>query len=148
MKKLMYTLMVGAVSLGMTLGTARAQERAKDELDSRAQSVNDLASRHGGMRDAIHNVSIETGVPEGQLQKMRDSHPDAGAAGLLIASVIADNAKGSPERYLSQHQNGRGWASIARENSVPLDKINVKLGNLERELNGMPATGRDRSRNY
>ncbi len=147
MKKLMYTLMVGAVSLGMTAGTVRAQERAKDELETRAQTVNQLADRHGGIKDAIRDVSVETGVPEGQLQKMHDSHPDAGAAGLLIACVMADNTKGSPEKYLTQHVNGRGWASIARDNNVPLDKINVKLDNLQHELGGMPATGRDKGRN-
>ena len=41
----------------------RADERSKDELDSRAHTVNALADRHGGMKDAIHDVSVETGVP-------------------------------------------------------------------------------------
>ena len=88
-----------------------------------------------------------------QLQKMRDQHPDAGAAGLMIACVIADNAKGSPEGYLNRHVNGKGWASIARDNNVPLEKINQRLDKLQRDLEGttgssrdLPATGRDRSR--
>jgi hypothetical protein len=69
-----------------------------------------------------------------QLQRMRDAHPDAGAAGLMIACVIADNAKGSPETYLSRHINGKGWAAIARDNNVPLEKINVRLDKLEKSL--------------
>lgn len=130
------------MSLGISLSIANGQQSEKDELNTRAHDVNALADRHGGMRDAIHDVSVETGVPEEQLQKMHRSHPDAGPAGLLIASVLADNTKERPERFLSAHENGRGWASIARENSVPLEKINTKLDNLEHELNrGLPATG-------
>lgn len=139
----MYTLLVATVSLGVTTNLARAQERAeRQELDSRAQTVNDLASRRGGTRDALHDVSVETGVPLERVQRMHDEHPNAGAAGIMIACVMADNTKGSPNRYLDQHKNGRSWASIARENNVPLEKINAKLDNLERELNqSLPATG-------
>lgn len=153
MKKLMYSLLVATVSLGLSAGLARGQSRAaeKDELEIRAHDVNALADKHGGMKEAVHSVSVETGVPQEQLQKMRDQHPDAGAAGLMIACVIADNAKGSPEGYLNRHVNGKGWAAIARDNNVPLDKINVRLDKLQRALEGtvgstrdLPATGRDR----
>jgi len=147
MRKLIYSLLVATVSLGLTAGVARAQT-AKDALENRAHSVNALADRHGGMKDAIHDVSVETGVPMEKLQRMHDQHPDAGPAGLLIASVIADNAKGSPEQYLSRHVNGKGWAAIARENNVPIEKIDNKLGNLERELGGVSPTGRGRSHQY
>jgi hypothetical protein len=153
MRKLMYSLLVATVSLGLTAGLARGEDRGsqKDELDSRANDVNALADKHGGMREAVHSVSVETGVPLDQLQKMRDQHPDAGAAGIMIACVIADNAKGKPEAYLSRHVNGKGWAAIARDNNVPLDKINVRLDKLQHDLEGtpehnLPATGRDRGR--
>ena len=154
MRRLMYSLLVATVSLGLTAGIARAQGSQKDELESRARDVNALADRHGGFKEAIHSVSVETGVPVEQLQRMHDQHPDAGAAGLMIASVIADNAKGSPEGYLNRHVNGKGWAAIALENNVPLDKINVRLDKLQRDLEGttggydrnMPATGRERGR--
>lgn len=146
MKKMIFTLLVATVSLGLTANLARGQERQreKDELDNRAQTVNSLAEKHGGMKDALHSVSVETGVPIERVQKMHEEHPNAGAAGIMIACVIADNTKGSPDRFLSEHQNGKGWASIARENSVPLEKINGKLDNLEHELNGLPATGAPR----
>lgn len=144
MRKFIYSLLVAGVSLGLSVKVASAQE--KKELDTRAQDVNALADRHGGMRDAIHDVSVETGVPEGQLQRMHDAHPDAGPAGLLIASVLADNTKEKPERFLSQRTSGKSWASMARENNVPLEKINAKLDNLERELNSLPATGREGGR--
>jgi hypothetical protein len=151
MRKFIYSLLMATVTLGLSASLASGQERRgeKRELDARAHDVNALADRHGGMRDALHDVSVETGVPERELQRMHDAHPDAGPAGLLIASVMADNTKDRPERFLNQHVNGRGWASIARENNVPLDKINTKLDNLERELNGsLPATGRFRGREY
>lgn len=139
----MYTLMAAVVSLGLTAGMARGQS-AKDELDARAHNVNALADKHGGMKQAIHDVSVETGVSEGELQRMHDAHSDVGAAGLLIACVLADNTKKSPEQFLSHHVNGKGWAALAHDNNVPIDKINRKLDNLERELNGYTPTGRDR----
>ncbi len=145
MRRLMYYLVLAIMSLGLNV---RAQQRAaeKDELETRAHSVNALADKHGGMKEAVHDVSVETGVPVEQIQKMRDQHPDAGAAGVMIACVISDNAKGSPEVYLSRHVNGKGWAAIARDNNVPLDKINARLDKLEHDLgsNALPATGRDR----
>jgi hypothetical protein len=155
MRKFMYSLLVAAVSLGLNAGMARGQGKAaqKDELESRAQTVNSLADKNGGMKEAIHDVSVETGVPQEQLQKMHDQHPDAGAGGLMIACVMADNAKGSPESYLSRHINGKGWGAIARDSNVPLEKINDRLAKLERDLRSgaggqLPATGRDKNRNY
>ena len=148
MRKLMNSLLIAAVSLGMTAGFVRGQPGAREELDSRAHSVNDLADRHGGMREAIHDVSVETGVPMDRVQRMHDEHPNAGAAGILIACVMADNTKEPAERFLERHQHGRSWASIARESNVPLDKINYKLDNLQRELGQMAPTGRDRYRQY
>lgn len=147
MRKLMYSLFVAALSLGMTAGFANGQS-SRQELDGRARDVNSLADQHGGMRAAIHDVSVETGVPMDRVQKMHDSHPNAGAAGILIACVLADNTKQPAERFLDRHHDGRSWASIARENNVPLDKINHKLDNLQRELGQMAPTGRDRSRDY
>jgi hypothetical protein len=155
MRKFIYSLLVAAVSLGLNAGIARGQGRAaeKDELDSRAQTLNALADKHGGMREAIHDVSVETGVPQEQLQRMHDQHPDAGAGGIMIACVLADNTKKAPETFLSRHINGKGWAAIARDNSVPLEKINDRLAKLERDISAgaggqLPATGRDRDRKY
>jgi hypothetical protein len=149
MRKLIYSLMVATVSLGFTAGLARGDERTgKDELEARAHTVNDLADKHGGMQEAIHDVSVETGVPIERLQKMRDQHPDAGAAGLLIACVLADNTKMPAEQFLSRHVNGKGWAAIARDHNVPLDKIDTRLSNLQRELGTLPATGRDKGSEY
>jgi hypothetical protein len=153
MRKFMYSLLVATVSLGLTAGLARGQGRAgeKDELDSRAITVNKLADQRGGMREAIHDVSVETGVPLEKVQRMQDQHPDAGAAGIMIACTIADNAKGNPESYLSRHVNGKGWGAIARENNVPLEKINERLSKLEHDLGSgasgqLHPTGRDHGR--
>jgi hypothetical protein len=149
MRKWIYSLLVATVSLGLTAGLARGDERnSKDELEARAHTVNALADKHGGMKQAIHDVSVETGVPMEKVQRMHDQHPDAGAAGIMIACVIADNAKGSPETYLARHVNGKGWAGIARESRVPIDKINFRLDKLQHDLEGFPATGRDRNKSY
>jgi hypothetical protein len=155
MRKFTYSLLVAAVSFGLSAGVARAQGRAaqKDELETRAHTVNALADQRGGMKEAIHDVSVETGVPVDQLQKLHDRHPDAGPAGLMIAAVLADNAKGAPETYLTHHVNGKGWGAIARDSKVPLEKINDRLAKLERDLKSgasgqLPATGRQKNRNY
>lgn len=151
----MYNILIATVSLGLTAGLAKGQDRGsqRDELESRAHTVNALADKRGGMKEAVHDVSVETGVPMEQIQRMRDQHPDAGAAGIMIACVIADNAKGSPESYLTRHVNGKGWGAIARDNNVPLEKINARLDKLQRYLEGtassernLPATGRERGR--
>ncbi len=150
MRIFMYRLLIAAMSFGLAASAARAQSRAaeKDELDSRAHTVNALADKRGGMKEAVHAVSVETGVPMEQLQKMRDQHPDAGAAGLMIACVLADNTKKSPEALLSKHVDGKGWAAIARDNNVPLEKINARLDRLEHDLNAnLPATGHERGAN-
>ncbi|HXT13305.1 MAG TPA: hypothetical protein VN873_17240 [Candidatus Angelobacter sp.] len=147
MKKWILTIIVATASVAFTTAIARGQS-ARDELETRAQHVNSLADRHGGMREVIHSVSVETGVPQEQLQRMHDEHPDAGPAGLMIASVLADNTKKSPEMFLRRHVNGRGWASIARENNVPLDKINNRLDKLEHDLDSLQPTGRERGREY
>lgn len=143
MRKWIHTIMAATVALGLTAGLARGQT-ARDELEARAHTVNALADKHGGMKEAIHDVSVETGVPVGDLQHMHDQHPEAGAAGLLIACVMADNTKKPAEQFLSRHINGKGWAAIAHDNNVPLDRINGKLDNLERELNNLAPTGRDK----
>jgi len=148
MKKWITTIIVATVSLGFAATLTAHGQSARDELETRAQHVNSLADKHGGMREVIHSVSVETGVPQDQLQRMHDAHPDAGAAGLMIASVLADNTKKSPESFLSHHGNGRGWAAIARENNVPLDKINERLDKLERDLNSLQPTGRGSDREY
>jgi hypothetical protein len=69
-----------------------------------------------------------------ELQDMHKRHPDAGAAGIMIACVLADNTKKPPEEFLSKHIKGKGWAAIAHDNNVPLEKLNVRLDHLEREL--------------
>jgi len=154
MRKFVYSLLIAVVSLGLSADVALAQTRRaaeKDELDSRAHSINQLADQHGGMKEAIHDVSVETGVPLDKVQKMHNQNPDAGAAGIMIACVIADNAKGNPEAYLNHHVNGKGWAAIARDANVPLEKINARLDKLEHDLNvgaggQLHPTGRDKSR--
>src|SRR5678810_847845 len=71
MRKFMHSLMIATVSLGLTAGVAHGQggrAAQKDELDSRALTVNALAEKRGGMKEAVHTVSVETGVPMEQLQ--------------------------------------------------------------------------------
>jgi hypothetical protein len=145
MRKFLYVI-AAVVSLGIT--AVHAQPGQKAELDDRVRSLNSLADRRGDFRIALHNVSVETGVPMDQLQRMHDQHPDAGPGGIMVACVLADDTKKSPEHFLASHaQGGHSWASIARENNVPLDRLNGRLDRLQDSLQSQP-TGRDRSREY
>ncbi len=145
MKKFPYIL-AALVSLGITGSRMRAADQ-KDVLEDRVHSLNSMADKRGDFKVSLHDVSTETGVPMDQLQKMHDQHPDAGAGGIMVACVLADDTKKTPEHFLSSHVGGHGWAEIARQNSVPLDRINGRLDRLEHDLSLKP-TGRDASRHY
>jgi hypothetical protein len=135
MKRLMYSLLIASMALGFNTHS-RAEDKAKDELEDRVHTVNALADKRGGMKEAFHDISVETGVSVEELQRMHNRHSDVGPAGILIACVLADNTKKPPEQFLSKHVNGKGWGAIARDNGVPLEKINERLDHLERELGG------------
>jgi hypothetical protein len=150
MKKIMYTLMAVTAALGLTAGFAHGQETRNKgrQLDERVHTLNSMADKHGDFNTALHNVSVETGVPMEQLKRMHDNHPDAGIGGIMTACVLADDTKESPERFLSRHINGKEWSEIARDNNVPIDRINGRLDKLENDLNRMAPTGRERGSQY
>jgi len=145
MKKFLYIL-AALVSLGIAGHNARAGEQ-KDVLEDRVHTLNSMADKRGDFKMALHDVSVETGVPMDKLQQMHNQHPDAGAGGIMVACVLADDTKKPAEHFLSSHVNGKGWAEIARQNSVPLDRINGRLDRLEHDFSLKP-TGRDTSRHY
>lgn len=149
MRKFAYIL-AAVVSLG--IGAVQAQPTyghsgQKAQLDDRVRSLNSMADRRGDFKIALHDVSVETGVPMEKLQRMHDQHPDAGPGGIMVACVLADDTKKSPEHFLSSHVNGHGWAQIALDNNVPLDRINGRLDRLQSDLSTTP-TGREGNRIY
>ena len=81
---------------------------------------------------AVAAVSDITGVPQDQVQTLANSHPKAGAGGVLIASVLADETKKPPESFLQTHDSGKSWETIASDNKVSLDKLDLRLNHVQK----------------
>ncbi len=129
MHKTMLTLVAMAVVLGLS---ARAADKQDQELfNKRIHEVNNTAKKRNMIPTALKHISVETGVPLAEVESMHKSHPGTGAAGMLIACVLADETKKPPEEFLRQHEKGKSWAAIAHDHQVPLDKLSARLDRLE-----------------
>jgi hypothetical protein len=117
---------------------ARSEARSQAEFDSRAHSLNMSVEKNGRLKDAIHAVSVETGVPEAKIEAMHKKHPNAGPTGILAACVLADETKKDPDRYLTRNAGGRKWTEIAADNNVAIEKLNVRLDRVENYVNSAP----------
>lgn len=133
MRKVLFTA-IATLALGLNMSALAADHPAKRELDDHTTAINELATKGDRMQLALHEISVETGVPLEEVRKMHQNHPDAGPAGIMNACVMADNTKKTPEDFLKKHINGKGWAAIARDNNVPLDKLNERLDRMENAL--------------
>jgi len=132
MKKYIIGVIIGVLSLGLGLGTLQAQNKVtKDQLETQAHRINKEVDKANAMKLALQRISTETGVPIDRVQAMHKDHPDIGPAGVLIANVLADNTKKPPEDFMKKHASGKGWAALARDNNVPLDKLQTRLDHLE-----------------
>jgi hypothetical protein len=134
MRKLVFTAMLATLALGLNTSVFGADKPARQELDEHTHAINQLAEKGDRTKLALHDISVETGVPMEQIQSMHEHHPDAGPAGIMNACVLADNTKKSPEQFLEKHINGKSWVAIAKDNNVSLDKLNERLDRLERTL--------------
>jgi len=132
----MFSVLAAGLVLGLGTGIASAQDKAtKSNFERKASKVNQDARKPGMMKVALHTISVETGVPQERIEAMHKDNPEAGPAGILIASVMADETKLPPERFLKSHLDGHDWDLIARKNNVPLEKVNERLDHLQRSLN-------------
>jgi hypothetical protein len=52
-------------------------------------------------------VATETGVPIERVRAMHKNHPKVQAAGILVACVLADETKKTPDSVLKQHDAGK-----------------------------------------
>ena len=134
MKRLIWSGLVAVAVLGAGVAGARADEKTADRLNSRVHDVNDAAKKKGMMSEAMHTVSVETGVPREQVEGLHKRFPDVGPAGILIACVMADETKKAPEEFIKKHNSGDGWGTIAREHRVPQEKLIERLDHLDRAL--------------
>ncbi|HYV28670.1 MAG TPA: hypothetical protein VFA77_14125 [Candidatus Eisenbacteria bacterium] len=139
MKKAIFGIVATSLVLGFGGLPAFGATGAKRAVDDRMHSVNDLVKKKGLMQEALKGVSVETGVPLGQVEAMHDHFKDTGAAGILVACVMADATKTAPEYFLKKHvDGGKDWTELAQENKVSIDLLLHKLENMEAHLAGPP----------
>jgi hypothetical protein len=126
--------MAGLLFAGVA-GAADTQKAAKASLDDRIHDFDVRTSKSDAvMRDALHAVSVETGVPETKIQDMHHKHPQAGAAHILLSCVMADKTKRDPDYYLTQKGKDKTWAKMAKEENVPIDELDSRFARLEKHM--------------
>jgi hypothetical protein len=114
--------------------TSAADDSARDELERRARVINRAAEKEAVFKQALHHVSIETGVPKETIEAQHRRYSDIGLAGILLANVMAAETKKDPTDFLKLRKDGKNWVQIARANRVPLENLNRKLDNLDRAI--------------
>jgi hypothetical protein len=119
-----------------------ADDSSKDELERKAKVVNREAEKESVFKQALHHVSIETGVPESTIEAQHRRNPDMGLAGIMMANVMAAETKKDSSEFIKQRKGGKGWSAIARANNVSLDKLTLRLDNLDRAI-GTASKGDD-----
>jgi len=107
-------------------------------IDQKVSALNQSVQTGGNMNAALHAISVETGVPQDQVQTLQQNHAAAGAGGILIASVMADETKQAPETFLQSHSGGKSWETIASDNKVSLEKLDMRLNRLQKALGYSP----------
>src|SRR6476469_7996729 len=125
MKLLLATALVWAVGLMGSLTAADKDDL--EHLENRVKQLNAQAQKPGMMDVALQRISTETGVPLENVRRQHERHPDVGVAGLMIANVLANDTKKSPETFLSEHAKGKKWLTIAKNNKVSVDNLNERL---------------------
>ena len=145
MRKAVLSVIIAGLAVGFGGLSGWAAEGAKKAVDDRMHSLNDLVKKEKIMPEALKGVSIETGVPLREVQAMHEHFKDTGAAGLLVACVLADETKRAPEYFLKKHvDGGKDWTQLTIENRVPVEKVLQKLDSLGTHLSGPPVEVRPR----
>ncbi len=134
MRKSVFSLIIGALLLVLGTPAAVAAEQDKS-FDDHVRQINQSTSQSPQkMQAALNTISVETGVPLEKVKAQHKRHPETGAAGLLLANVLAAETKKAPETFLQAHSGGKAWLDLARENKVPVEKLTVRVENLWRAL--------------
>jgi hypothetical protein len=127
-------LALAAIGLLLSVGGAYGATSDREDFEKNVRQINRMTEKPSVLKKALHHISVETGVPLEKVQQELRRNPDIGAAGLLIGNVLAAETSKEPDRFFKQNANGKQWTAIARENDVPLDKLNTRLENLEQAL--------------
>ena len=130
MKKL-FTAIGLTIALGVGgLQAADNKDDQQSHFKRRVEQINDAAKDKEVMQLAIKHISVETGVPADKVRVHHERHPNMGAAGLLLANVMAAETKKPPATFLNERQTGDSWLAIAKEHKVGIEKLTVRLDNV------------------
>ena len=137
-KQIFATLTI--IGMALALNSASAAQApgntSVNQLQSLEKQVNQLTRGTNQWLTAMHTISVQTGVPWAHLRALRQRHPNAEPAGILIAAVLADETKKTPEQFLKAHLDGQTWPAIAKNYNVPLDKLTERLQKIQQALEG------------
>jgi predicted transcriptional regulator YdeE len=139
MTKQIFTAFIG-MALAFNQAPAKAASAPENQLHQLQKQINEGTKTTQQWETAMHTISVETGVPRDQLRTLRQNYPTIEPSAVLIACVLADETKKAPEAFLKQHIAGQTWVQIARNNKVPLDKIDERLQRIQQALAAGAAT--------
>lgn len=133
MRKIMTALTLCALTFVM-VGSALADE--DDEYEARVKKINAMAEKPGKMKVALQRIATETGVPVDRVENQHKKNPEMGAAGIMLANVMHNDTRKPPGEFIEQRKSGKKWLVIAKENKVPIDRLNDRLERLEKAIKG------------
>ena len=127
----------------------QAERRDAKDIDKLVRDINKLDNSESAMRAGMAAVSKETAVPLPTIEAEHKQHPKVGLAGLFVAHELSTHTHQPVERFIKQHESGKSWTELAKDNNQDLSSVEAKLGRIETALkgSGAAAAGReDRTR--
>jgi hypothetical protein len=143
MRATKYTLAALAFAIATAIGTSRADDvirrNSHRDLDRTASTISKEARSMRNERDALHAVSVETGIPTPKGQEMLDRWESAGVGGVMIACTLADYSKRDPNYYMERRfHDHQSWDRIVADSGVPFEKVDRKLARLDDYVHSTP----------
>ena len=124
-----------AVAMALALPVTAADDET-EEFEKRVKRLNGMGERPGMAKVALQRIATETGVSLERVQNQHKKFPEIGVAGLMVANVIGNDTRKNAGDFLAQRQSGKKWLVIAKENKVPVERINDRLQRLEKAIKG------------
>jgi hypothetical protein len=133
MKRLITALSLFALTF-VLVGPALADE--EDEYEARVKRINAMAEKPGKMKTALQRIATETGMTADRIESQHKKNPEMGPAGIMLANVMSNDTKKNPGYFIEQRKSGKKWLAIAKENKIPVDRLNERLERLENAIKG------------
>ena len=132
----MKALITLTLLLSLMAPVMAADQDDVEEFEKRVKQLNALAEKPGMDNVALKRISTETGVPLENVRAQHKRHPNIGAGGLMVGNVLSNETGKSTEQFLKQRADGKKWLQMARDNKVPVEKLNERLERLDRAIKG------------